>query len=172
MLGRARIRGEGDEPGRRFARWPAIAFERITDSGDLYVQRLMSGAIRRLTYDRRYVHGIAWIDNKEMLFSSTVRGVGLYGELPHCHRRALETATCGRSEGDAYAPAIVRPPKGAASPGLSSSRATDKLTHVGTVSKPLASGSGAFTSTRDGRWIAWAQAGREESDLMLLENFR
>jgi hypothetical protein len=46
-----------------------------------------------------------------------------------------------------------------------------KLTRIGEVGK-LPSNSPVFSVTRDGRWIAWAQLDHEDSDLMLLENFR
>jgi serine/threonine protein kinase len=50
--------------------------------------------------------------------------------------------------------------------------ANRKLTRVGEIGKPANTGRPTFTVTRDGRWIAWAQLDHEDSDLMLLENFR
>ena len=46
------------------------------------------------------------------------------------------------------------------------------LTQIFNIEKPLFRTAPGFSVTRDGRWIAWDQADREESDLMLLENFR
>jgi len=50
--------------------------------------------------------------------------------------------------------------------------ATKKTIPIVKIGKPLFRTAPGFTVTRDGRWIAWDQADREESDLMLLENFR
>jgi hypothetical protein len=47
-----------------------------------------------------------------------------------------------------------------------------KLTQILKLERPLFHVAPGFSATRDGRWIAWDQADREESDLMLLENFR
>ena len=50
--------------------------------------------------------------------------------------------------------------------------ANHKLTRIDEITKPVNTNTGRFSVTRDGRWIAWAQLDHEESDLMLLENFR
>jgi Tol biopolymer transport system component len=50
--------------------------------------------------------------------------------------------------------------------------ANRKLTRICEVAKPLTTTAPYFSVTRDGRWIAWAQIDHEDSDLMLLENFR
>jgi Tol biopolymer transport system component len=50
--------------------------------------------------------------------------------------------------------------------------ANRKLTRICEVAKPLTTTAPFFSVTRDGRWIAWAQIDHEDSDLMLLENFR
>jgi serine/threonine protein kinase len=47
-----------------------------------------------------------------------------------------------------------------------------KLIQVGTIEKPVITFTPGFSVTRDGRSIAWAQLDHEDSDLMLLENFR
>ncbi len=47
-----------------------------------------------------------------------------------------------------------------------------KLTQIFKIEKLLFHVAPGFSTTRDGRWIAWDQADREQSDLMLLENFR
>jgi Tol biopolymer transport system component len=47
-----------------------------------------------------------------------------------------------------------------------------KLTQILKIEKPIFHVAPGFSTTRDGRWIAWDQADREQSDLMLLENFR
>jgi serine/threonine protein kinase len=50
--------------------------------------------------------------------------------------------------------------------------ARKKTAQIGKVEKPLYGTAPGFSVTRDGRWIAWDQADREETDLMLLDNFR
>jgi serine/threonine protein kinase/WD40 repeat protein len=50
--------------------------------------------------------------------------------------------------------------------------ATRKVTVIGAIARPLPPTAPSFTASRDGRWIAWAQVDRIESDLMLIENFR
>jgi hypothetical protein len=47
-----------------------------------------------------------------------------------------------------------------------------KITRVCAIDKPLNPSVPGFGASRDGRWIAWSQMDRQESDLMLLENFR
>ena len=51
-------------------------------------------------------------------------------------------------------------------------RAVLQLTRIGEIRKPANTVAPHFTITRDGRWIAWSQLDHEDSDLMLLENFR
>ena len=50
--------------------------------------------------------------------------------------------------------------------------ANHKLTRIGEIAKPPNNGRTTFSVTRDGHWIAWAQLDHQDSDLMLLENFR
>jgi serine/threonine protein kinase/WD40 repeat protein len=50
--------------------------------------------------------------------------------------------------------------------------ANRKLTKIGEIAKPGTFAAPHFSVTRDGRWIAWSQLDHEDSDLMLLENFR
>jgi Tol biopolymer transport system component/tRNA A-37 threonylcarbamoyl transferase component Bud32 len=50
--------------------------------------------------------------------------------------------------------------------------ANHKVIRIGQIGKPGNTARPTFTVTRDGRWIAWAQLDHEDSDLMLLENFR
>jgi dipeptidyl aminopeptidase/acylaminoacyl peptidase len=50
--------------------------------------------------------------------------------------------------------------------------ATHKLVQVGAVRKPIAPVSPALSVTSDGRGIAWDQIDRQQSELMLIENFR
>ncbi len=47
-----------------------------------------------------------------------------------------------------------------------------QVSKVGAIEKIKASGRNSFTVTRDGRWMAWRQTDRFESNLMLIENFR
>jgi Tol biopolymer transport system component len=49
---------------------------------------------------------------------------------------------------------------------------TRQITAAGAIEGELNRGFPAFTVTHDGRWIAWAQIDRHDSDLMLVENFR
>jgi serine/threonine protein kinase len=50
--------------------------------------------------------------------------------------------------------------------------ARHKLIQVAAIEKPVITFTPGLSVTRDGRWIAWAQLDHEDSDLMLLENFR
>jgi dipeptidyl aminopeptidase/acylaminoacyl peptidase len=47
-----------------------------------------------------------------------------------------------------------------------------KVVTFGAIGKPVIPATPGFAVSRDGRWLAWAQLDRHESDLMLLENFR
>ena len=49
---------------------------------------------------------------------------------------------------------------------------TRKVTQIGAIEKEVSRSSGAFSVTWDGRYIAWSQIDRAESDLMMIENFR
>jgi Tol biopolymer transport system component len=50
--------------------------------------------------------------------------------------------------------------------------ATHKLVQVGAVRKPILTASPALSVTSDGLGIAWAQVDRQQSELMLIDNFR
>jgi len=59
-----------------------------------------------------------------------------------------------------------------ATPLMWFSFATHKLVQAGAVRKPIVTVSPTLSVTSDGRRIAWAQIDRQESELMLIENFR
>jgi Tol biopolymer transport system component len=50
--------------------------------------------------------------------------------------------------------------------------ATRKPVQVGVLHKVQGGSTPTLTVTRDGHWIAWAQLDHQDSDLMLIENFR
>jgi hypothetical protein len=70
-----------------------------------------------------------------------------------------------------YLDVAARSPEGA-TPIVWLSSATHKLVQVGAVRKPIVAFTPDLSVTSDGRRIAWAQVDREESELMLIENFR
>ena len=70
-----------------------------------------------------------------------------------------------------YLDVAARSPEGA-TPLMWLSSATHKLVQVGAVRKPIVALTPGLTVTSDGRRIAWAQIDRQESELMLIENFR
>jgi Tol biopolymer transport system component/tRNA A-37 threonylcarbamoyl transferase component Bud32 len=70
-----------------------------------------------------------------------------------------------------YLDVAARSPEGA-TPLMWLSSATHKLVQVGAVRKPIVALTPGLSVTSDGRHIAWAQVDREESELMLIENFR
>ena len=49
---------------------------------------------------------------------------------------------------------------------------TRKVTPIGAIEKEVSRSSGALSVTWDGRYIAWSQIDRAESDIMMIENFR
>jgi dipeptidyl aminopeptidase/acylaminoacyl peptidase len=49
---------------------------------------------------------------------------------------------------------------------------TRKSTQIGAIEREVSRSSGALSVTWDGRYIAWSQIDRAESDLMMIENFR
>jgi len=49
---------------------------------------------------------------------------------------------------------------------------TKKFSQIGAIEKPLIRPAPGFSVTWDGRYIAWSQVDRAESDLMMIENFR
>jgi Tol biopolymer transport system component len=70
-----------------------------------------------------------------------------------------------------YLDIAARSPEGA-TPLMWLSSATHKLVQVGAVRKPIVAFTPGLSVTSDGRRIAWAQIDREESELMLIDNFR
>jgi Tol biopolymer transport system component len=50
--------------------------------------------------------------------------------------------------------------------------ANHKLIRIGEIAKPVNILRTSFSVSRDGRWIAWVQIDHQDSDLMLLKNFR
>ena len=69
-----------------------------------------------------------------------------------------------------YLDVAARSPEGA-TPLMWLSFATHKLVQVGAVRKPIIAVTPSLSVTSDGRRIAWSQIDREESELMLIENF-
>jgi serine/threonine protein kinase len=59
-----------------------------------------------------------------------------------------------------------------ATPLMWFSFATHKLVQIGAVRKPISRGPPSLSVTSDGRRIAWAQIDRQQSELMLVDNFR
>ena len=49
---------------------------------------------------------------------------------------------------------------------------TRKVTQLGAIEKIQRTGDASFSVSHDGRWIAWRQTDRFESNLMLIDNFR
>ena len=49
---------------------------------------------------------------------------------------------------------------------------TRKITQIGAIEKEVIRGYTGFSVTWDGRYMAWSQIDRGESDLMMIENFR
>jgi hypothetical protein len=49
---------------------------------------------------------------------------------------------------------------------------THKVTQIGTIEKEVPRVDCGFSVSWDGRFIAWSQVDQEESDLMMIENFR
>ena len=47
-----------------------------------------------------------------------------------------------------------------------------KISQIGSIEKPVIRPAPGFSVTWDGRYVAWAQVDRAESDLMMIENFR
>ena len=70
-----------------------------------------------------------------------------------------------------YLDVAARSPEGA-TPLMWLSLATHKLVQVGAVRRPVNINTPTISVTSDGRRIAWSQIDREESELMLIENFR
>ncbi len=70
-----------------------------------------------------------------------------------------------------YLDIAARSPEGV-TPLMWFSLATHKLVQVGAVRKPIVANTPTVSVTSDGRRIAWAQIDREESELMLIDNFR
>jgi len=100
-------------PGQETDQLPAIspdgqnvAFLRYLTHYDLYVSPVKGSEVRRLTKDGRFIWGLVWADNREILFSSTRSG----------GRTLWRMAADGRSEprlipgvqGEAMYPAISR----------------------------------------------------------------
>ena len=87
----------------------------------------------------------------------------------------LEQVRAGRwslaENGIYYLDIAARSPDGV-TPLMWFSFATHKLVQVGAVRKPIAPVSPALSVTSDGRGIAWDQIDRQQSELMLIENFR
>jgi hypothetical protein len=65
----------------------------------------------------------------------------------------------------------ARSPEGA-TPLMWFSFATHRLVQVGAVRKPILPATPVLSVTSDGRRIAWAQIDRQQSELMLVDNFR
>ncbi|MGA2271077.1 MAG: protein kinase [Bryobacteraceae bacterium] len=88
---------------------------------------------------------------------------------------ALEQVRAGlwslAENGIYYLDVAARSPEGV-TPIMWLSFATHKLVQVGAVRKPIATASPAISVTSDGRGIAWDQIDRQQSELMLIENFR
>jgi dipeptidyl aminopeptidase/acylaminoacyl peptidase len=70
-----------------------------------------------------------------------------------------------------YLDVAARSPEGAA-PLMWFSFATHKLVQVGAVRKPIIAVTPTLSVTTDGRRIAWAQIDRQQSEIMLIDNFR
>jgi serine/threonine protein kinase/Tol biopolymer transport system component len=70
-----------------------------------------------------------------------------------------------------YLDVAGRSPDGAA-PLMWFSFATHKLVQVGAVRRPIIPATPTVSVTSDGRRIAWSQIDRQQSELMLIENFR
>jgi Tol biopolymer transport system component len=49
---------------------------------------------------------------------------------------------------------------------------TKKFSQIGSIEKPVIRSTPSFSVTWDGRYFAWSQVDRMESDLMMIENFR
>ena len=49
---------------------------------------------------------------------------------------------------------------------------TQKVIQIGLIEKRVLRQDPGFSVTWDGRYIAWSQIDRAESDLMMIENFR
>ena len=47
-----------------------------------------------------------------------------------------------------------------------------EISQIGSIEKPVIRPAPGFSVTWDGRYVAWAQVDRAESDLMMIENFR
>jgi hypothetical protein len=47
-----------------------------------------------------------------------------------------------------------------------------EISQIGSIEKPVIRPAPGFSVTWDGRYIAWSQVDRAESDLMMIENFR
>jgi hypothetical protein len=49
---------------------------------------------------------------------------------------------------------------------------TEKFSEIGSIQKPVVRSAPSFSVTWDGRYIAWSQVDKSESDLMMIDNFR
>jgi hypothetical protein len=70
-----------------------------------------------------------------------------------------------------YLDVAARSPEGF-TPLMWFSFATHKLVQAGAADKPVVAESPTLSVTSDGRRIAWAQIDRQQSELMLIDNFR
>lgn len=50
--------------------------------------------------------------------------------------------------------------------------ATNQVTQIATLEKPIVQWFPGFAVSPDGRWILWAQMDQSGSDIMLVESFR
>jgi hypothetical protein len=50
--------------------------------------------------------------------------------------------------------------------------ATRKLVQVGVIRRPAQTTAPSLSVTSDGRWIAWSQLDHQDSNQMMIENFR
>src|SRR5262249_50287312 len=76
---------------------------------DLYVSRLAGGEPRRLTRDGRFIFGLVWADNREILFSSNGAGGRVLLRVDSDGQSEPRPVTGG--QGQAMFPAVSHPAK-------------------------------------------------------------
>src|SRR5439155_25797770 len=90
----------------------SVAFARYENHEDIYVVRTSGGPVRQVTQDRHVIRGVAWADNREILFSSDRSGgIALWRIVADGHS---EPHPVSAALGEAKYPAIARPAKAAA----------------------------------------------------------
>jgi Tol biopolymer transport system component len=90
-----------------------LAFSRTNSSRfDLYVTPLSGGAVRRLTNDARFIYGLVWLDNREIVFSSNMPDGQILQRVPSDGRSAARPVE--GVQGQAIYPAISHTAKGPA----------------------------------------------------------